>query len=403
MAAYFYTPASNAAAGGSLWMEARGDGSIVTSLWKMSNGATAKMFVPACTARKKKVMRPLGSRADNYPSALVVTTMFSLQWLTPNHSLKFCAYCYTSNARKLCSCCGEARYCSRACFSKHWQEHRHVCNWSAETLLKKLQTFGGADTIIKFGKVQQKVVKYIVQDWAPRLTELVFLCKLGNYDMYMDQGIAAAYTSDLVFGDPTFAAMYNAAMSNIADINVFGPVLAKKHVEREQRADPCAICLEELTVGEVSTLACGHSFHRDCMSDALKRGHSACPLCRAGLDTTDRGKARKHTDMYSREHVVARRIMENDTCIIPSSLNNESKIKTMKAPMCPGGKTTQPPFFGSDAEKLLPMFKCLKNSAQKNRAIVLVIADDPYLAVITNIQIKDGLDPFTIVPPTSSI
>jgi hypothetical protein len=401
--AAFYTPASNAAAGGSLWMEARADGSILTSLWKMSNGATAKMYVPACTARKKKLMRPMGSRVDNYPSGHVVTTMFSLDWLTPKDALKFCAYCYTSNAQKLCSCCGAARYCSRACFSKHWQEHRHVCNWSPKTLLKKIQTFGGADTIIKVGKVRQKLVKYIVQDWAPRLTELVFLCKLGNYDLYMDQSIAAAYTSNLVFGDPTCATMYNAAVTNIADINVFGPVLAKKHVEREQRADPCAICLEELTVGEASTLACGHSFHRDCMSDALKRGHSACPLCRAGLDTTDRGNARKHTDMYTQEHVVARRIMMDDTCIIPSSLNNKSKIKIMKAPMCPGGKTTQPPFYGLDTEKLVPMCQCLKNSPQQNRAIVLVLADEPYLAVITNIQIKGGFDAITIVPPTSSI
>ena len=91
--------------------------------------------------------------------------------------------------------------------------------------------------------------------------------------------------------------------------------------------------------------------------------------------------------------------MMDDTCIIPSSLNNESKIKTMKAPMSTGGKTTQPPFFGLDAEKLLPMFECLKNSPQKNRAIVLVLADEPYLAVITNIQIKDGFDAITIVPP----
>ena len=399
MSAYLYKPTTTVGEGG-VRMFHGDDGSIEVSMWEMSNGATAKMYVPALTAGKEKVIRALGSRVEKHPSAVGATEIFSLRWLTPNHALKLCACCYKSNARKLCSRCGKAHYCSRACFSKHWQEHRHVCNWSAETLLMKIQTFGGADTIIKVGKVRQKVLKYVAQDWAPHLEELVFLCTLGEYDLYMDERTAAAYTSSVLFSDPTCAVKYNSAVSKIADINVFGPVLAKLHAERVQRTDdPCAICLGELTAGEVTTLACSHSFHRDCISEALKRGHSACPLCRAGLDTTDRGKARKHTDMYTQEHVVVRRVMMDDTCIIPTSLSDKSKIKIRKAPMSAGGRTTQPPFYGLDMEKMMPMIVCLKNSPQKNRAIVVVLADEPYIAVVTNIEIKYKFDPITMIPP----
>ena len=397
MSAYLYS-VLGADADGSLWMEVGADDSLRVSLWTMSNGVTAKMYVPPRTARKKKHMRALGSRVDNYQSDVVIMNVFSIQWLTPKHTLKICACCYKSNARKSCSQCGKVRYCSRACYLKHWKaEHRRVCNWGAETLLKKIQTYDGADTVIRHGKVRQKVTKYVVQDWTPHLSELVFLCALGNYDLYMDAGVATAYTSELVFGDPTIAVMYNSAVSKLADVSVFGPVLAKKHVEREQRADPCAICLEELT-GEVSTLVCGHSFHRDCMSDALKSGHSVCPLCRTGLAAVDRGNARKHTDIYTQEHVVVRRVMMGDTSIVPSSLNNGSSIRIFKVPMCPGGATTQPPFYGIDMEKMIPMWESLKKPP-RTRAIVLVLADTPYYAIITNIKIKVGFDPITIVPP----
>jgi len=50
-------------------------------------------------------------------------------------------------------------------------------------------------------------------------------------------------------------------------------------------------------------------------------------------------------------------------------------------------------------EKMMPMIVCLKNSPQKNRAIVVVLADEPYIAVVTNIEIKYKFDPITMIPP----
>ena len=113
MSAYLYKPTTTVGEGVEL---AYGDdGSIEVSMWEMSSGATAKMYVPAGTC-VPDVMRELGSRVEKHSSAVGATEMFSLRWLTPNHALKLCACCYKSNARKLCSRCGKAHYCSRACF-----------------------------------------------------------------------------------------------------------------------------------------------------------------------------------------------------------------------------------------------------------------------------------------------
>ncbi|KAF4656163.1 hypothetical protein FOZ61_007146 [Perkinsus olseni] len=57
--------------------------------------------------------------------------------------------------------------------------------------------------------------------------------------------------------------------------------------------EPCAICLSEYQVGEVSRrLPCGHSFHTCCFDNCFAcrpRGfklHHVCPLCRAALGPT---------------------------------------------------------------------------------------------------------------------
>lgn len=57
--------------------------------------------------------------------------------------------------------------------------------------------------------------------------------------------------------------------------------------------EPCAICLSEYQVGEVSRrLPCGHTFHNYCFRNCFTcrprgyRQHHICPLCRAVLGPT---------------------------------------------------------------------------------------------------------------------
>ncbi|CAN6282842.1 unnamed protein product [Urochloa humidicola] len=47
-------------------------------------------------------------------------------------------------------------------------------------------------------------------------------------------------------------------------------------------ADPCAICLSEITRGQaVFTAECSHTFHHRCISDSVAHGNRDCPLCKA--------------------------------------------------------------------------------------------------------------------------
>ena len=47
----------------------------------------------------------------------------------------------------------------------------------------------------------------------------------------------------------------------------------------------CTVCLSVFVCPV--TLACGHTFCRDCSEDALNRGRSSqCPLCRREIDGT---------------------------------------------------------------------------------------------------------------------
>ncbi|KAL6633242.1 hypothetical protein ACP70R_025913 [Stipagrostis hirtigluma subsp. patula] len=47
-------------------------------------------------------------------------------------------------------------------------------------------------------------------------------------------------------------------------------------------ADPCAICLDDITRGQaIFTAACSHTFHFRCISDSVASGHRFCPLCKA--------------------------------------------------------------------------------------------------------------------------
>ena len=47
----------------------------------------------------------------------------------------------------------------------------------------------------------------------------------------------------------------------------------------------CSICLDRLLTAdkEVSVTPCGHSYHKDCISDAIKGYNKKCPICRENL------------------------------------------------------------------------------------------------------------------------
>jgi hypothetical protein len=55
----------------------------------------------------------------------------------------------------------------------------------------------------------------------------------------------------------------------------------------EETNKECLICLEEQKIGSMACkLACGHLYHRACLTDWLKR-HCTCPVCRFELETDD--------------------------------------------------------------------------------------------------------------------
>ena len=47
----------------------------------------------------------------------------------------------------------------------------------------------------------------------------------------------------------------------------------------------CAVCIAELRDGDAARALprCGHRFHAACVDAWLRRRHTACPLCRAGV------------------------------------------------------------------------------------------------------------------------
>lgn len=45
--------------------------------------------------------------------------------------------------------------------------------------------------------------------------------------------------------------------------------------------DECSICLDHYAGGEtILGLACGHNYHRECITAWLTRGQHLCPICR---------------------------------------------------------------------------------------------------------------------------
>ena len=60
----------------------------------------------------------------------------------------------------------------------------------------------------------------------------------------------------------------------------------------------CSICLDRLFTAdkEVSFTSCGHSYHKDCISDATKGYIKKCPVCRKNLQEDDINKI--HFDVF---------------------------------------------------------------------------------------------------------
>ena len=60
----------------------------------------------------------------------------------------------------------------------------------------------------------------------------------------------------------------------------------------------CSICLDRLFTAdkEVSVTPCGHSFHKDCISDLVKGYDKKCPICREILQEDELNKI--HFDVF---------------------------------------------------------------------------------------------------------
>ena len=60
------------------------------------------------------------------------------------------------------------------------------------------------------------------------------------------------------------------------------PVPAKPKNSFIQTEAECAICINVMESKDLTTLRCGHKFHKDCINDWLQRG-GGCPYCRKNV------------------------------------------------------------------------------------------------------------------------
>jgi len=72
-----------------------------------------------------------------------------------------------------------------------------------------------------------------------------------------------------------------------ATLRALPKVKVTKHDIEANESDECAICLDELVVGQPALrIPCGHLYHEDCVKDWLKKSNE-CPVCRFELPTDD--------------------------------------------------------------------------------------------------------------------
>lgn len=59
--------------------------------------------------------------------------------------------------------------------------------------------------------------------------------------------------------------------------------LPQSTVQNESLQEPCAVCLETPTIGDVIRhLPCLHKFHKDCIDPWLSR-KTSCPVCKCSI------------------------------------------------------------------------------------------------------------------------
>jgi len=63
--------------------------------------------------------------------------------------------------------------------------------------------------------------------------------------------------------------------------------------------ESCAICIEQLEPCPVSTLSCGHTFHRLCITKTVFQLETRCPICRQEIFELDGIKLPKLTQQVS--------------------------------------------------------------------------------------------------------
>jgi len=64
-----------------------------------------------------------------------------------------------------------------------------------------------------------------------------------------------------------------------------GPSVLSQEDDQPAEEPQCATCFDELGTGHGATLACGHSFHRECLQNWTRASaNPTCPLCRGPAD-----------------------------------------------------------------------------------------------------------------------
>lgn len=72
-----------------------------------------------------------------------------------------------------------------------------------------------------------------------------------------------------------------------ATLRALPKVKVTKHDIETNESDECAICLDDLVLGQPALrIPCGHLYHEDCVKDWLKKSNE-CPVCRFELPTDD--------------------------------------------------------------------------------------------------------------------
>ncbi|EEQ99095.1 RING-H2 finger protein ATL4M, putative [Perkinsus marinus ATCC 50983] len=109
----------------------------------------------------------------------------------------------------------------------------------------------------------------------------------------LENGRARVSTIDSVMENTTSQSFFKAWDYWVEDNTTTATVNEEATSAAGDVDEPCAICLSEYQVGEVSrSLPCGHTFHTSCFDNCFAcrpRGfklHHVCPLCRAALGPT---------------------------------------------------------------------------------------------------------------------